>query len=71
MTTKLNDPSLKDVEPGSDADASPASNVNDAPGENDKSDVPAPADHKEGAQEDDNVDDQGNKAGGGKLDQPT
>jgi hypothetical protein len=64
-------PELKNVEAGSDADATPTPSVDaetlkkgNAPGK------PAPLELGS-EQKDDNIDDKGNKAGGGKQDQPT
>lgn len=57
---------LRDVESGSDADATPAVDTDTREG-----DAPAPIEIGETNQLDDNVDDLGNKAGGGKLEQPT
>jgi hypothetical protein len=57
MANKTNDPDLNDVQPGGDADATPTK--------------PTPTETKEGEQQDDNIDDHGNKHGGGTVDQPT
>ena len=70
MTSRHSDartPDLKDVESGSDADATPAIDTDSHEGDA----VPAPIEIGETNQLDDNVDDLGNKAGGGKLEQPT
>lgn len=63
-------PALQDVEPGSDADANPAPEVGQTP-KNPNTTEPAPLETEVGEQADDNIDDNGNKSGGGKLDQPT
>lgn len=58
-------PGLQDVEAGSDADANPA------PPKDPNKTTPAPLETDDGEQADDNIDDNGNKSGGGKMDQPT
>lgn len=63
--TNTRTPDLKDVGSGSDADATPAVDTDTRGG-----DTPAPIKTGETNQLDDNVDDLGNKAGGGKLEQP-
>jgi hypothetical protein len=63
-------PETKDVEPGSDADVTPISPVGKTPLNRNEGSEPAPEETEPGEQEDDNIDDKGNKVGGGKLDQP-
>ncbi|MEO5806907.1 hypothetical protein [Devosia sp.] len=69
--TKPTDPDLKDVEPGSDADATAVLPAGETPPNPNQRSQPAPSETGDGRQQDDNVDDNGNKAGGGTLDQPT
>jgi len=69
MIDKPTNPDLKDVQPGSDADETPVKSVGDTP--SDPNQKPAPLENEEGEQRDDNIDDKGNKAGGGRMDQPT
>ena len=64
-------PDLKDVQPGSDADASPTPPVGKTPPNPNDHSKPAPLETDEGEQKDDNIDDQGNKSGGGTVEQPT
>jgi hypothetical protein len=67
----MTDKTPNDVEPGSDADTTPVPPAsNRPPNPNDKQ-KPAPAETGDGEQQDDNIDDKGNKAGGGRQDQPT
>ncbi|WEK03895.1 MAG: hypothetical protein P0Y65_17130 [Candidatus Devosia phytovorans] len=61
---------LKDVVPGSDADETPAYKDDEKPRER-KPETDDSAEVVDGEQLDDNIDDLGNKSGGGSLDQPT
>ena len=67
--TKPVDQKLKDVEPGSDADETPLAPIGETPADPNKEKPVAPVLNDE-KQLDDNVDDHGNKAGGGTIDQP-
>lgn len=71
MSAHPGSPDLKDVEAGSDADAGPVSPTGKTPPDPNEPAKPAPLETEDGEQHDDNIDDKGNKAGGGTLDQPT
>ncbi|WP_156352079.1 hypothetical protein [Devosia sp. Leaf64] len=60
-----------DVEPGSDADTTPVPPMGETPPDPNHKQKPAPVETGDSGQDDDNIDDQGNKAGGGRQDQPT
>lgn len=67
----MTDKTRKDVEPSSDADTTPVPPVsNTRPNPNDEQ-KPAPEETSDGEQQDDNIDDNGSKAGGGRQEQPT
>lgn len=70
MTNKPADPDLKDVEPGSDADATPVPPIGHTPPDANEHERSVPEETGDSDQLDDNIDDLGNKAGGGSLDQP-
>lgn len=67
----MTDKTPKDVEPGSDADTTPVPPVGQTPPNPNEKQKPAPEETGDGEQQDDNIDDKGNKAGGGRQDQPT
>lgn len=64
MTEKQPQPTIRQSGDESDAKKQPSANPTNRPG-------PAPLNSGDGDQDDDNVDDMGNKKGGGKLEQPT
>lgn len=68
---KSGNPDIKDLAPGKDADATPTPPVGKTPPDANERTKPAPSGTEEGEQQDDNIDDEGNKAGGGTLDQTT
>ncbi|KFL29873.1 hypothetical protein JP75_18415 [Devosia riboflavina] len=61
----------KDVESGSDADTTPVPPVGKMPPNPNDQQKPAPEETSDGEQQDDNIDDKGNKVGGGRQEQPT
>lgn len=71
MSTKPVNPDLKDVEAGSDADATPVPGIGETPSDPNEPETSVPEETGEGDQQDHNIDDMGNKAGGGRLEQPT
>lgn len=67
----MTDRMRKDVKPGSDADTMPVPPASETPSNPNDKQRPAPEETSDGEQQDDNIDDMGNKAGGGRQEQPT